>query len=87
MPHRIPQSRTGDVRQKFPKKEREAWLADYLQQLGESMSSCDDGLSLKIDYAFYDTSSAEDERPQICYDPGYHASMRHVARNVTPQKL
>ena len=77
----------GDVRQTFTKKEREVWLARYLQQLGESTSSHDDGLSLKIDYAFYDTSSADDELPQICYDPEYHASMRHTARNVTPQKV
>ena len=71
-----------DVLQKFPKKEREAWLIGYLDKLGKGLH--DDGLRLMIDYAFYDTSGADDTRPQICYDPEYNPSMRQLATNVTP---
>jgi hypothetical protein len=70
--------RIGGVLQSCKKKEREEWMLAYLTCMGSgTRPPSSDGLA--IHYAYYDRCSEGDERPEICYDPHYDATMRSVA--------
>lgn len=80
--------KVGDTPTNPSRKEREAWLVEYLALCGGQSSDYATAppqpqqtpSSLSIEYAYYNRSSSEDIRPTVCYDPDYSPTLCSLAK-------